>query len=236
MNPANNDQLHAGCWAEHADGTLLYVLGTENNRVLYELFDLSDTNNPVEFRDAMPQKIFEKDFSWDPLDKKSIKWTWHDKTLFPWDRIMKNFRQGVKPVAADVVIKDAERVKRVRARHAATTTGRVTGKKKHAANVPRSVAVLPVLPGTKSPTASKRKHIANLVDDTPRNAHLEKEPRTVAQRVAKERALKPTKLVHADVAHRTDVELPKGSVARRMRDRIQSAINKLRPGKGERDV
>lgn len=239
FNPNNNDDLHGGCWAEHADGTLLYVLGTENHRVLYELFDLSDPKDTVEFRDAMPQKQFEKDFSYDAGNSSSVKWTWHDKTLFPWDRIMKNFKQGVKPVAAETVIEQADKIKRVRKRHAATTTGRISGKKKHASNTPKSsdalVTPMPVLPSMgKPPTASKRKGLANLVDDTPVHEHIPLD-RSVAQRIARDRALKAAPVQHADVAHRADVELPKGGIAARVRDRIQSAINKLIPGKGDRN-
>lgn len=125
MNPKNQDTLHAGCWAEHTDGTLIYVLGTENRTVLYELFELQDANNPVEYRDSMKQHEFEKQFSYDPTNPKSLRWTWHDKTLFPWDRVMKSFNQGVRPVSAKKQISDASKVKKSKskhARHAKSTT------------------------------------------------------------------------------------------------------------------
>jgi hypothetical protein len=217
FNPDNRDELHGGCWAYHEDGTLLYVLGTENNRVLYELFDLSDPRNPVEYRDAMPQGQFERDFSYDPADPKSVKWTWKDKTAFPWDRIVKNFKQGVKPVAAEKVIKEAAKVKRVRQKHAGTKTGRVSSKKPALSNTPK-----------------QRKTIEQLTDEADeRSASLDEARTTVAQRLAKARTLKASPIEHADVAHRVDKDVPKGGIAERVRNRLQSAINKLLPGKGE---
>jgi hypothetical protein len=96
----NGDQLHVGCWAEHDDGSLIFVEGTEGVDVVYSLFDMS--HNPIlEYRDMMPRVSFERTYSWDPKDpyykdrkggkSKQEKWTWHDKTPFPWkDRIIKN--------------------------------------------------------------------------------------------------------------------------------------------------
>jgi len=55
---------------------------------------------------------------------------------------------------------------------------------------------------------------------------------TVAQQIARERALTGQPVAHADVAHRAEREVPKGTLATRIRDRIQSAIDKLRPGRG----
>jgi hypothetical protein len=84
-NPKNRDELGCGCWAEHEDGSHVFVLGSENDEVVYSMFDIS--KDPVqEFRDKLPKKEFEKHFSW---DGKNIKWTWHDKTPFPWDKIIK---------------------------------------------------------------------------------------------------------------------------------------------------
>lgn len=99
-NNVNNDILKAGCWAEHADGSLLYVKGTENNQVVYELYDLGQS--PIVFyQDAMREDDFKKTFSYPPIGKSQIKWTWHDKTPFPWDRIMKNFNKPI-PIHANV--------------------------------------------------------------------------------------------------------------------------------------
>ncbi len=109
-NPANADELRNGVWAEHEDGSLLLVQSTEGGRVVYMMFDL--TTHPItEYRDAMPEKGFKKAFSWNPKDKDSIKWTWHDKTPFPWEKVI---REGANPgmhfPSADDQITAAERV------------------------------------------------------------------------------------------------------------------------------
>ena len=62
-DPANRDSLAMGAWAEHADGSLIFVEGVEAGSVIYALFDLAITP-PVQYRDAMPQKGFETTFSW----------------------------------------------------------------------------------------------------------------------------------------------------------------------------
>ena len=110
FEPRNKDELANGAWAEHDDGSLLLVQSTEGGRVVYMMFDMS-TEPITEYRDAMPEKGFKKTFSWNPKDKDSIKWTWHDKTPFPWDRVI---REGASPgmhyVSADDHISAAERV------------------------------------------------------------------------------------------------------------------------------
>lgn len=95
-NPANKDELHAGCWAEHEDGSLLYVKGTERDQVVYELYDLNE-DPPVYYQDAMDEKQFKESFGW----SADIQWTWHDKTPMPWERVMKNFERP-RPNLADV--------------------------------------------------------------------------------------------------------------------------------------
>ena len=40
-NPANRDELGVGSWAEHADGSLIFVESTEGDRVVYSMFDVS---------------------------------------------------------------------------------------------------------------------------------------------------------------------------------------------------
>src|ERR1700756_3358559 len=112
--PANNDKLAIGCWAEHEDGSLLLVESTEANRVIYSMFDMAK-QPPVEYRDAMAQTTFEKTFSYDPNrdddDDLDLIGTWHDKTPFPWDKIIKSgFSDGVKPAFADHTMTAAERV------------------------------------------------------------------------------------------------------------------------------
>ena len=99
---ANNDALRMGCWAEHADdGTLIFVKSTEATpdgvkRVIYEMYDLAQV--PVLFfQDAMTEDGFMKKYSWDPKNpgKSFGKWTWHDKTPFPWDKVIKATRPGL---------------------------------------------------------------------------------------------------------------------------------------------
>lgn len=105
-NPVNNDELHVGCWAEHADGSLILVMGLTKGRVVYSIFDLS-TDPPVEYRDAMPEDGFKKDFS---FASGKDKWTWHDKTEFPWNRVMKDFKDGSRFASANDLINAAQRV------------------------------------------------------------------------------------------------------------------------------
>jgi hypothetical protein len=103
----NNDTLHIGCWAEHDDGSLILVEGNENGRVIYSVFDL--LKKPiVEYRDAMPETVFKKTFSY---DGSNIKWTWHDKTPFPWDKIIKaGANDGQRLAAVDDILTAAQRV------------------------------------------------------------------------------------------------------------------------------
>jgi hypothetical protein len=110
FNAVNNDVLANGCWAEHEDGSLLLVQSTEGGRVVYMMFDL--TTEPItEYRDAMPERGFKKAFSWNPKDKDSIKWTWHDKTPFPWDKVIQEgAKPGVHYATADDHISAAERI------------------------------------------------------------------------------------------------------------------------------
>lgn len=82
---ANYDELAVGCWAEHADGSLIFVEGVAEGSVVYCIFDVAKA---LAYRDAMSEKGFKKQFSWDPKKKDAIKWTWHDKTPFDWSRVM----------------------------------------------------------------------------------------------------------------------------------------------------
>lgn len=99
-NPANADVLAAGCWAEHQDGSLCYVKGTENRQVVYELYDLAQ-DQPVYYQDAMREDAFKTAFSWKPVGASKEKWTWHDKSPFPWSRVIRTFDKP-RPVMADV--------------------------------------------------------------------------------------------------------------------------------------
>ena len=115
-NPINNDVLKMGCWAESSDGSLMFVESVENGRVIYSMFDAS--RQPViEYRDAMPETEFKTVFSWNAdrsaikntksKNVPTIKWTWHDKSSFPWDKVAKD---GIKYASAADQISDAQRV------------------------------------------------------------------------------------------------------------------------------
>lgn len=99
-NPVNNDILKMGSWAEHEDGSLILVKGTENKQVIYEMYDVA--HKPVVFyQDAMLEAAFKKAFSFPPVGNSKEKWTWHDKTTFPWDRVMDKFNKPI-PTEANV--------------------------------------------------------------------------------------------------------------------------------------
>lgn len=103
----NGDDLHHGCWAEHKDGSLIFVESTEANRVVYSIFDVS-RQPPLEYRDAMPIAVFEDRFG---RDSDEGPWTWHDKTPFDWDRVIRaGFPDGVRSAFADHTLSAARRV------------------------------------------------------------------------------------------------------------------------------
>jgi hypothetical protein len=86
---------------------LIFVVSTEGGRVIYNIFDTA-VQPPVEYRDAVAEKAFKKQFSW-PGSKD--KWTWHDKTPFPWDRIMDlGGKAGAGFASADALNTAAQRV------------------------------------------------------------------------------------------------------------------------------
>lgn len=120
FDPKHNDELAMGCWAEHADKSLILVSSTEGNRVIYEVFDMGRTP-PLSYRDAMPEVSFKKTYSFDPTNKKPLneKWTWHDKTPFPWDRVIKGGIQDGPVVSAEVTLSAAENIIETRKRHQA---------------------------------------------------------------------------------------------------------------------
>ena len=61
-NPANADKLGAGSWAEHEDGSLIFVKGTERGDVVYEMFDLSRPGDQLSFTDAIKEDLFKQLF------------------------------------------------------------------------------------------------------------------------------------------------------------------------------
>lgn len=109
-NAINNDALAMGCWAEHSDGSLIFVKSVEGSRVIYEMYDTS-ADPIVQYTDAMIEDAFKTQFSWKPTDPNSIKWTWHDKTPFPWDRVIKSgAKDGLGYASAQDQISAAARV------------------------------------------------------------------------------------------------------------------------------
>lgn len=103
----NEDELAMGCWAEHEDGSLIFVENTEGDQVIYSMFDLS--REPImEWRDAMEEDEFKTTFSYP--GKSGEKWTWHDKTPFPWDRVIENFPQGARHASVNTIMTAAQRV------------------------------------------------------------------------------------------------------------------------------
>jgi hypothetical protein len=113
-NAANGDELGMGCWAEHEDGSLIFVESTEDDRVIYSVFDMA-TDPIVEYRDSMAIGSFKKTFTWDAKKSKADKWTWHDKTPFPWDRIIRaGAKDGTRFTHADDLETAAQRVRKSR--------------------------------------------------------------------------------------------------------------------------
>lgn len=113
--PENRDKLAMGAWAEHDDGSLIFVESVEGGVAIYSIFDMG--KEPiVEYRDSMAEGAFKSNYSW--AIGKSDKWTWHDKTPFPWDRIIKKgAKDGVRHASAEDLITAAERVRRSREIH-----------------------------------------------------------------------------------------------------------------------
>lgn len=103
---ADNAVLAVGHWAESKDGSLLLVEGVNEERVIYSVFNLS-VNPPVEYRDAMPLDGFKETFSCSTSKKKGKNplggvWGWHDKTKFPWERVIDcGISDGIKYVSAE---------------------------------------------------------------------------------------------------------------------------------------
>jgi hypothetical protein len=99
-NPANADELKMGCWAEHEDASLMFVQSVEGDQVVFQLYDLAQ-QPAIYYQDAMRTDAFKKAFSFPPVGASAEKWTWRDKTPFPWHRVMKTFAKPT-PMHADV--------------------------------------------------------------------------------------------------------------------------------------
>ncbi len=110
-NPINNDELAMGCWAAHEDGSLMLVQSSEGGRVVYIVFDLS-ADPPLQYTDTMAEKAFKRTYSFPDSDDK---WTWHDKSPFPWDQVIDaGVQQGPAYASADALETAAARVAKSR--------------------------------------------------------------------------------------------------------------------------
>ena len=109
------DELAIGVWGDHTDGSLILVEGIEQGRVVFSIFDMSPTP-PMEYRDSLPEVQFKRQFSFNSSDS-IVKdgWSWHDKTQFPWSRIMDNFPDGTRYPSADMAMNEAQRISRLKA-------------------------------------------------------------------------------------------------------------------------
>ena len=90
-DPKNYDKLAVGCWAEHDDGSLIYVKEiTPSHFVVFDVYDPSDGSPTILYTDRMPLERFNVSFSFElkRSSESQIKWLWHDKTPFPWDRVL----------------------------------------------------------------------------------------------------------------------------------------------------
>lgn len=110
-NPANKDVLATGCWAEHEDGSLIFVEACEGGSVVFSIFD---TPAKLEYRHSMSEADFKSRFSWKAGDVAkgwiAVKWTWHDKTVFPWNRVLDDFPTGQRRVSANEELSAAQKV------------------------------------------------------------------------------------------------------------------------------
>lgn len=119
---SKHDTLACGVWAEHDDGSLLFVEANEGGRVIYSLFDM-DKEPVTEYRDAMATGAFQRQFSFS--FSKSDKWIWHNRTPFPWDKIISaGGRDGVRHADVEDTLTEAERIRRSRMRHRDNATQR----------------------------------------------------------------------------------------------------------------
>jgi hypothetical protein len=104
-------------WGEHKDGSLIFIASVENHRVIFEIFDLS-VGKVIEYRDAMSETDFKRKFSWSSPDKlKAGPWEWHNRTPFPWDKIIAaGFPSGTRLASAQDVLDHADNIRQSRAR------------------------------------------------------------------------------------------------------------------------
>lgn len=108
--PENKDQLAMGAWAEHSDSSLILVEANEAGEVVYSIFD-TQADPPLEYRDSMTEKGFKEQFSWSSGKAVAgVEWTWHDKTPFPWEKVIESFKGGPRHASAGGLMSAAKRV------------------------------------------------------------------------------------------------------------------------------
>lgn len=105
-NPVNADTIGPKQWAEHPDGSLLYIKGTEGGDVVYEVYDPRGGEYTVRYPHVMPVKEFMQQYSIPPHGISKEKWIWHDKptSAFPWYRVLG--RSSQDPHERQVVTRD----------------------------------------------------------------------------------------------------------------------------------
>lgn len=105
-NPVNADNLHIGCWAEDSkdDGSYIMVIGLENGRVIFDVYDTRGSSDIIFYRDAMSEPQFKRRFS-------KTTWVWHDKQNFPWEVLMeKGAKPGTYPLSGRQTLAQADRI------------------------------------------------------------------------------------------------------------------------------
>lgn len=73
---SNADTLHVGCWAEHADGSLMGITKITSDRLSYYVRSPSGDV----YQGELPPEAFKQAFS---DGRGAFRWLWHDKTPFP---------------------------------------------------------------------------------------------------------------------------------------------------------
>jgi hypothetical protein len=126
-DPKNGDVLAMGCWAEHEDGSLVFVKSTEGGNIVYEIYDVIE-EPPIMYQDAMPEAGFKRQFSYPPVGTSTDRWVWHDKTPFPFDRVMEAVeRPRPQYASAAAQITAARRVARSLDLHASEVSSATHG-------------------------------------------------------------------------------------------------------------
>jgi len=122
-NPQNNDTLKPGCWAEHDDGSLIFVKDIdEHDRVIFDVYDLGGAVPRIFYPTPLARKKFNETFSFKATrrrkstDAEPVLWTWHDKSPFPWNKVSRSVdsisapveTSGAEPTAAERIAVDLQ--------------------------------------------------------------------------------------------------------------------------------